>query len=596
MQRFYKQVPLLIGFVVILSAGAFATNYSKTLAENKIRQELFYTVELAVAATDPNLINQLSVSADDTVNPGYLRLREQYLKLQSPLEKKQIRWIYAMKIFDNQEVRFLLDSVPVDDSGHSEPGVVYEEPPSAVFQAATAGTALFTGPFTDEYGSYYSVFAPIRDFTKGSVIGVMGADVEVTQYQALIKQQLKLPITITGLGTSLFLIVYLIAMNRRAARLTEQEHQLERLEYAKEREALLFNIGEGVVACNASGKVIFVNRFAAAVVGQTPADCLGVNFRNHWLMLNAKGESLAESAQPIFAILKDSDYTPPLRPMFLKRADGTLMPVSISMSHFVSDHGKRAIVIMVFRDVSREAELDRMKSEFISMAAHQLKSPITVLNWSTEMLTKYAKNNTMNDARAEITAIRRTVVNMTDLVNSLLNVSRLESGRISIEPKPTRLGTLASEVIADLDITAVKKKQKLTLSRATRLPQIKTDQRLIKEVLKNLLTNAIKYTPTGGKVRVRVETVGKEVITSVTDSGVGIPDQEQKKIFQKFFRASNTTSMAEGTGLGLYLAQKIVEACGGRIWFTSQQGQGTTFSFALPLSGSKQKPGEVTIT
>ncbi|OGV97359.1 hypothetical protein A2W24_06540 [Microgenomates group bacterium RBG_16_45_19] len=238
-------------------------------------------------------------------------------------------------------------------------------------------------------------------------------------------------------------------------------------------------------------------------------------------------------------------------------------------------------------DVSRERELDRLKSEFLAIASHQLRTPLTSMRWYSERLL--AKRQGLAPDQIEMTqVIHDSSVHLAGLVNDLLNVSRIERGKIEPEPVLSHLKSMIEEVLAELMAQLVEKKIDLKKEIDEEVAPFYFDPELIRQVITNLVANAIKYSRPAGVVVVKVflfdqHHVGVEVV----DQGIGIPEAEQVKIFEKFFRASNArTHAAEGTGLGLALCQMIVEKSGGRIWFTSAPGQGSTFAFVLPYRRS----------
>ncbi len=243
-------------------------------------------------------------------------------------------------------------------------------------------------------------------------------------------------------------------------------------------------------------------------------------------------------------------------------------------------------VNMYGRDVTSEKEVARMKNEFISMVSHQIRTPLTSMRWYSEMLLK--QKDKLDESQLEVTStIHDTAVQLAELVNDLLSISRMESGRLDYNPTQGSLVKLVEGILASLKAQADGKGVKVVMENEG-MQDFMFDQKLLHEVYMNLVSNAIKYTPSGGEVKIKMAMSEKEIKTSVSDSGIGIPKEAQEHIFQKFYRAQNAVdTQEEGTGLGLSVAKMMVEKCGGKIWFESEAGKGTTFFVNLSTDSQR---------
>ncbi len=247
-------------------------------------------------------------------------------------------------------------------------------------------------------------------------------------------------------------------------------------------------------------------------------------------------------------------------------------------------------------DITHENEVDRMKTEFISLASHQLRTPLSAMKWFGEMLIKGDAGTLNTEQKAYADNILASNKRMIELVDDLLNISRIESGRIIIDPEPVHLQSMMDEVINEAKIKTNTKKQEIILSVQPNLPEVDLDKKLIREVYANLITNASKYTPDGGVIRISISTKGNDLVSEVNDTGYGIDERDKGKIFTKFFRSQRTSKFdTEGNGLGLYLVKTIIDSSGGKISFESSEGKGTTFTFTLPISGMTKKSGDVSL-
>ncbi len=231
-------------------------------------------------------------------------------------------------------------------------------------------------------------------------------------------------------------------------------------------------------------------------------------------------------------------------------------------------------------------KLDQMKSEIISVVAHQLRTPLSAIKWTLKMLLDGDVGALPEEQHALLAKGFESNERMIMLINDLLSVDRLESGKFKYVFVPVQFEELLRAMVSDLLPVADEKKVHVELDLPpTLLPKIKVDPDKIHDVLQNLIDNAIKYSKAGGTVHVTLTQEDKYLRLAVKDQGIGIPDSEKDKIFARFFRATNATrTETNGSGLGLFIAQSIVKRHGGNVWFESREGEGTTFFATLPLS------------
>ncbi|MDP2909928.1 MAG: HAMP domain-containing sensor histidine kinase, partial [bacterium] len=238
----------------------------------------------------------------------------------------------------------------------------------------------------------------------------------------------------------------------------------------------------------------------------------------------------------------------------------------------------------ITRSFEKLAEASRMKSEFINIVSHQLRSPLTNIKWSFEILSSGDFEIPESKQEEYFTNVKENIARMVELIDDLLIVSKIEQGQFPVRKEEISFEELTREQIMRFKIFAEASHIKLTLSFPPQLPKVMADPSLMKLVIENLIDNAIRYTPGNGEVSVKIEKSGNNLAFSIKDSGVGIPDKDKKYIFQKFFRAENALKKrTRGSGLGLYVCSSIIEQTGGKIWFESKENEGTTFYFTLPI-------------
>ena len=238
----------------------------------------------------------------------------------------------------------------------------------------------------------------------------------------------------------------------------------------------------------------------------------------------------------------------------------------------------------IFYNLTREKMLDKLKSEFISIAAHQLRTPLSAIKWVIKMVLDGDVGKITEEQKKLLFKGYQSNERIIELVNDMLNVSRIEDGRFGYSYQKENFEEALQIVMDSLENRIKEKSIKFEVKKNAKVPEIFMDKTKMVLVLQNLIENAVKYTPEFGKILVNLE-VGKNFLkVRIKDNGVGIPKKDQEKMFSKFFRAENVMRMqTEGSGLGLFIVKNVIQKHGGEINFTSEEGMGTEFVFTLPL-------------
>ncbi len=348
-----------------------------------------------------------------------------------------------------------------------------------------------------------------------------------------------------------------------------------------ETEALFASIGDGAIATDEFGKITRVNPVAQHLLGYSEAELVGEWFPRIIVAVTVDDVAVNLIDRPITKAFLTG--RPISAKIYYRRKDGQKVPMAVNVSPILLE-GRPLGAIEVFRDISLEEEVDRMKSEFISLASHQLRTPLSAVKTYSHMLVDGYMGPLDGEQKKAVRTIIRATNRMNELVSTLLNITRLESGVIAVTPKNVDLTKLARQAVQDAMLAATDKSIGLTMKAGGRnTPVVRTDPIIVKEILANLLANAIKYTPETGRVILTVRYRTADTLLTVSDTGWGIPKYSQDQVFSKFFRAQNIIEReTTGTGLGLYLVKGLVDALGGTIWFDSREDQGTSFYLTLP--------------
>lgn len=379
-------------------------------------------------------------------------------------------------------------------------------------------------------------------------------------------------------------------------RLKTSKENIEK-EKAKD-EAIMENIAEGMIVTDEKGIILFFNKAAEELLGWRSREIIGKDLIRKIKIVDANGKKFFDAKRPFQMALsgKKNLFGGVTQQYYYCRKDKSKFPVAIIVSPVIWE-GKIIGTVEVFRDITREKEVDKAKTEFVSMASHQLRTPLVTMNWYIEMLLGREVGNITKAQEDYLKNVYNASQRMTELVSALLNVTRIEFGAFAIEPKKVDIKKIANSVIEELLPKVQKKKIRIKKDFQKDLPFISTDPKLTRIILQNLFSNAVKYTKVNrGRIVISIKKQKDNILIKVLDNGYGIPEKEQNKIFTKLFRADNIKVIEpDGTGLGLYIAKGIVDGYGGNIWFESEQNKKTVFSATIPIK-IKRKAGSKKIT
>lgn len=380
----------------------------------------------------------------------------------------------------------------------------------------------------------------------------------------------------------------------------EEEKEITKREKDK-IDTILKSIGDAVFVVDRDLKIILVNKITTDLCGYKESELIGQKYSDVLKFVFEEADNRNEKVNDKF--VNDAIRTGEIQEMsnhtVLITKLNKRIPVADSAAPLKNQKDEIIGCVVVFRDVTHEHEIDKAKTEFVSLASHQLRTPLSAINWYSEMLLDGDAGKLNDEQKSYIEQIAKGNKRMVELVNSLLNVSRIELGTFAIDPSPTDFKEIAESILGELKPQIATKKQEITTNYENNLPKINADPKLIRIIIQNYLTNAIKYTPEKGKINLSITTQKAEgkikedsIIIAVKDNGYGIPAKQQNKIFQKLFRADNImTKDTEGTGLGLYIVKSIAEQSDGLAWFDSEENKGTTFFASIPLRGMVKKEG-----
>jgi PAS domain S-box-containing protein len=342
---------------------------------------------------------------------------------------------------------------------------------------------------------------------------------------------------------------------------------------SSKNQAVLEGIADGVIVFDPAGQAIVANPAIGRILGRPSEEILGCDIE---ALMGYEVD--ARDQEMVISLLHEEE----LRRSSLKfEWDEKMLSVSFAPVRDVV--GTVTGTVAVFRDYTREAEIDRMKSDFVSIVSHELRTPLTSIKGYLDLVLMGAAGPVNKQQVSFLEIAKDNTERLNDMVADLLDISRIESGKVELDVQVVSVAEIVERVAQSLRCEFDDRNLTLTLALSPDLPELFGDPGRISQVLINLLSNAFKYTPQGG-VTVRARVVRNAVQIDVIDTGLGISAGDREKLFTRFFRAEDTAVRQQpGTGLGLNITKSMVEMHGGEIWVESETGVGSTFSFTLPV-------------
>lgn len=348
------------------------------------------------------------------------------------------------------------------------------------------------------------------------------------------------------------------------------------------RKLAIDDASDHVVITNPEGKIIYANKAAERMTGYKREEIIGKtsSLWGNCVEKRMDGD-IAYCARAWDAVNENSPHF--MGEVVNQRKNGEKYIADLHISP-VYEGNEIIFYIAIERDITRLKEIDLAKTEFVSLASHQLRTPLTSVSLSTELLLRGIAGPVVPDQKKYLEEIFSSSLKMKEIIDSLLNITRIELGTFIIKPEPLNIKDEINSILEGLKLQIKEKKLSLNKKFDKDLPVIDYDKNILIIIIENLLTNSIRYTDKGGKISLSVRKIKQELLISVADTGCGIPAEQQKNIFNKSFRADNAKDVCiDGAGLGLYTVKSLTKVSGSKIWFESMEGIGSTFFVSIPV-------------
>jgi PAS domain S-box-containing protein len=591
-------------FILVLIVGLFYIYFTRASFENRKTQDVLQIARSVVAVFPLDKIEGLGINEDDLYNPNYIKIKEKLADVTGVNPGVRFSYLYALK---DSKLFFIADSEPEDSEDYSPPGEEFIEADEQDFEPFLNGNELVTKPLTDRWGTWISAYIPIKNIETGEVVAVFGMDFDSRAWQI----DLLTDVFKSGLLVFLFLIVlvFLIRMSVKNALLRSEiklRKEVDEALYASETRmrSITDSAKDAILMMDDKGLITYWNPAAEIIFGYNKDEALGKEL--HSLIVPEKYHLAHYSAMPHF--LETGEGAAVGKTLDLEAIDRNkrVFPIQISLSSILIDGRWNAIGIL--RDISEQKKSEeaiikareeseranKSKSIFLSNMSHEIRTPLNAIIGFSQLLGR--ESQLSKRQKEYIESIIRAGEHLLELINEILELSKIEAGRVTISPSNIDLHALYHDIQMIFKERANYKKLRLIFENNDQLPQyVIVDEGKLRQLFVNIIGNAIKFTEEGGvAVRSRVDRVGGKsfLFVEVQDSGPGIDKSEFEKLFRHFEQTNSGIKKGSGTGLGLALSKELALLMGGDVTVKSEPGVGSIFTFSIEIKDGKEEDVE----
>jgi len=573
--------PLVSVFSIVL-LGWFGIQGLGDYGGGEAIEDMEAQVRAAASAILPETVNELSLNPMDTSSPAFVRANRRLRAIKSVDQNIQSAYIIGLK--DGSPV-LLADDRPDGSAAYPLPSDELVDSRSALTNIFIEGKGAVYGPHYDSRGTWLIGAGPILDPATGKTQGFLCMQVKAVHF--LDKRSLY---RLFGIAMTLALSVLTLAFFaawQRSRELAARGAALElaeiRLVEEKKLQVIASALAEGVFVLDKEARLIFINPEAERLLGWTEAEIIGRDMHDIIHKQNADGSPVSRDDCPCLKTLVTGE-THRVEDIVYTRKDGSTFPAA-NIAAPIVEGGKVAGVVSTFQDITDRRKLERQKDDFYAMVTHDLKSPLTIILGYAEMILDEKSGKLDNETLEMTAAIRQSCKRLFSLAEDFLTISGLESGGSKLHVSSESVADIIADIQSETSAAVHKKNLGLKVSLAEGLPRVPVNRTYLSRALLNLMHNAVNYTPPGGGITVRAEKASRDgreyLVLSVSDTGPGIPAEEQALVFEKYYR-SPMVSEVKGSGLGLAIVKAVAAAHGGWVELESSEGTGSTFRVFIP--------------